>query len=83
MKLKSIRELVEGDNSEAESILEENTLAYDRLFYSIKEHNRSVNSNEQMKPVGYTEIPSNDSRERNQFIDEAEQKFKNLFSNFY
>jgi len=62
LKLKSIRELVQGGNVEAEVILDEETLDHSRIFYSVKEHNRSVDSNQAMEPVGYTEIPTNDSR---------------------
>lgn len=80
--MNSIREAVESGTAQ-EDLLDSDVLNYERIFYSVREHNRSIDDNGSVAPVGYSEIPKNDSRERFAFIDSVERKFKHLFSQFY
>jgi hypothetical protein len=50
-KLNSIRETVE---SGSEDLLDRDVLGYERIFYEVKEHNRSIDDNGTVTPVGYT-----------------------------
>lgn len=53
------------------------------MFFDVREYNRNIDHNLAVTEVGHTQIPKNDSKERYEFIDHLEKKFKNLFNQFY